>query len=318
MMDAHCPLSHASSSSLASLSTHQSHAVVFQVAGEDASSPQPSDSIDRSDDGIPDFSYNLYSVLASSPKLSICSSTGSLQSHHLEALACEDGNKSPIPLPSPPSFSPLCVSTSRPQSVICCAIVNSESLMIEEFGPEEYERWNSELDFAIRPYQYEDAGSDSPQLDTSSNDLDSKIACEFRHLSTDNALDDLEAWEEALRAQRRRRRRRSSVQKRTYSMSIGSDTDDEDLQPVTFDANEVGSSARRLRRRVGERASLIFDDPPERIEEVDEGSEKIDEANRINRDGWSVREVEGDLQRELPYWSWEQVMDFESDSEIDD
>ena len=56
-------------------------------------------------------------------------------------------------------------------------------------------------------------------------------------------------------------------------LSIVRDMDDEDLQPVAFKgANEMGSSARRLRRKIkGERTSLIFDDPPPRIEDEDEG-----------------------------------------------
>jgi len=59
--------------------------------------------------------------------------------------------------------------------------------------------------------------------------------------------------------ERKKWKRRSSGTKRTLTQSIGSDTDDEDLQPVMLEGvNEVGSSARRLRRKVGERTSLIL------------------------------------------------------------
>ncbi len=98
------------------------------------------------------------------------------------------------------------------------------------------------------------------------------------------------------------------MQKRTLSQSIGSDTDDEDIQPVTFDANDAGSSARRLRRKVkGERISLIFDDPPPRIDEEDEGPESVEEVVEMQEDD----DDDMDL-RELPYYRYVQ-----QDMEVD-
>lgn len=124
-----------------------------------------------------------------------------------------------------------------------------------------------------------------------------------------------EAWVKAKRAQRQRNRRSSGATKRTLTQSIGSDTDDEDLQPVTFEANEAGSSARRLRRKVGDRTSLVFDDPPPRIDEVDEGPESCEEVVEIEEDD---DEDDGNGQcvdKELPYYRYVQDMDIDSEEE---
>lgn len=178
---------------------------------------------------------------------------------------------------------------------------------MEEFADSEYEDWDSDDDDeVIRPHQYEDAESDrAPSVKSvTRNDLDARILSDFKNLHCAQD-DDRQAWVEKNRAERRRRRRSSaSVQKRTLSQSIGSGTDDEDLQPVTFEgANEAGSSARRLRRKVGERTSLIFDDPPlARVEEVVE----CDEDDDSDMDD---REL-----RELPYW-YIQEMDCDSDEQ---
>lgn len=69
-------------------------------------------------------------------------------------------------------------------------------------------------------------------------------------------------WLDNMRAKKRRKRRSGGDV--TLSESGGSDTDDEDIQPLAF---EGGTSARRLRREVG---SLIFDDPPPNIKESEE------------------------------------------------
>lgn len=77
--------------------------------------------------------------------------------------------------------------------------------------------------------------------------------------------------------------------------------------PGLLDANDIGSSARRLRRRTVERGSLIFDDPPERIEE-----ESYEEVIEMVEEG--VRE---DLARTLPYF-YQEDMELDSSSEEED
>lgn len=94
-------------------------------------------------------------------------------------------------------------------------------------------------------------------------------------------------------AARHKRMTSGSIGKRTISESIGSDTDREDIRSF-LGAEEAGSSARRLRRRVGDRRSLQFPDPPPpRIEELDEPGSSDDEL------------LAGEsLARELPYYEY--------------
>ena len=99
------------------------------------------------------------------------------------------------------------------------------------------------------------------------------------------------------RAERRHKRMSSgSIGKRTISESIGSDTDREDIQSFRsfLGSEEAGSSARRLRRRVGDRRSLQFQDPPPpRIDELDEPDSSEDEIF-----------IGESLARELPYYEY--------------
>lgn len=200
-------------------------------------------------------------------------------------------------------------------------IVAEGNFTLEEFGESDYEDWDSDDEDVIRPHQYEDAESEKAHSvkSVSYNDLDSRILNGFRNLQCDPNEDSREAWLETLRAEKRRKRRSSgSVQKRTLSQSIGSDTDDEDIQPVTFDANDAGSSARRLRRKVkGERISLVFDDPPPRIDEEDEGPESVEEVFEIQEDDDEDNEADGQcVDMELPYYQYiQQEMDIDSSEE---
>jgi hypothetical protein len=167
----------------------------------------------------------------------------------------------------------------------------------------------------VRPDDYEDADSDNARdRYPTANDLDARVlADDLEKLDCNYHSDEREAWVKADRKMRRNKRMSSgSIHKRTLSQSIGSDTDEEDLQQV--DANEAGSSARRLRRKTGDRASLIFDDPPSMIVELDE-PESGDEVARMQ-----VAEPDVDVDVEelglhsLPYYH----MDMDTDSmEVD-
>ncbi|ODA75904.1 hypothetical protein RJ55_08545 [Drechmeria coniospora] len=82
----------------------------------------------------------------------------------------------------------------------------------------------------------------------------------------------------------------SSFGKRTHSEL--SDSDNEDAGGL--DVNDVGSSARHMRKRL-HRGSLLFQDPPEpRIDELDEPDSSEDEFA-----------TENSLARELPYYAME-------------
>ncbi|TAQ86755.1 hypothetical protein B7494_g4916 [Chlorociboria aeruginascens] len=138
-------------------------------------------------------------------------------------------------------------------------IVAEGNFTVEEMGESECEDWDSDDDNIIRPNQYEDAESD-PARSVKGSDLDPHIIAGLADLdcSVEDPHAEHEAWIEAARAEKRRRRRSSAtVQKRTISQSIGSDTDEEDLQPIHLSANEAGSSARRLRRKNPQSRDLV-------------------------------------------------------------
>jgi hypothetical protein len=172
----------------------------------------------------------------------------------------------------------------------------------------------------VQPDHYEDADSDSARDRYSfptASDLDARVlADDLEKLDCNHHSDKREAWVRAERKNRRIKRMSSgSIHKRTLSQSIGSDTDEEDLQQI--DANEAGSSARRLRRKtLGDRASLIFDDPPSMIVELDE-PESGDEVARMQ-----VAEPDVDVDVEelglhsLPYYYMDtDSMEVDSESE---
>jgi hypothetical protein len=223
---------------------------------------------------------------------------------------------------SPPrslSSSPaIQTSESPPQKQ---RIVTEGNFILEEINESDYEDWESGDEDVIRPHQYEDADSEKAQSVKSSggrsrSEIDPQILSGIQNLDCGNEEEEREAWLKAKRAHKAWKRRSSgSVQKRTLSQSIGSDTDDEDLQPVTFEgANEAGSSARRLRRKVGDRTSLIFDDPPPRIEEEEEGPESVEEVVEIGEDDDDDDGNGQCVDKELPYYRYvQEPMDVDSD-----
>ncbi|KAF5687502.1 hypothetical protein FCIRC_2381 [Fusarium circinatum] len=89
----------------------------------------------------------------------------------------------------------------------------------------------------------------------------------------------------------------SSFGKRTHSELSDSEDEGEGL-----DANEVGSSARRMRRKMHRTSLLFHDPPPARIEELEEPDSSEDELVAHQH-----------LARELPYWAIE-IMEMGSSS----
>ncbi|RDA90562.1 hypothetical protein CP533_5679 [Ophiocordyceps camponoti-saundersi (nom. inval.)] len=177
-------------------------------------------------------------------------------------------------------------------------------LIIEDLDPMDSDYDNPE---AILPTEIESIRSFGPK------DLDRGMLQDLRNLncSTEASEPDPSATygedEEALEAfsQRRqelRRHRRvslsSSFGKRTHSELSDSDNDE---TGALDDVNDVGSSARRLRKRL-HRSSLLFQDPPEpRIDEQDEPDS--------GSDGGAV---ETSLARELPYFDDLETMEMDS------
>lgn len=212
------------------------------------------------------------------------------------------------PVPPWSEFPPLLKRTN---------VITEGNFTLEEFGASDYEDWDSDHGSVIRPHQYEDATSEKAGSvrSVSRSEIDPRVLHSLKNLHCEQDEDDRDAWLEAMREEKRRKRRSSgSVQKRTISQSIGSDTDEEDLKPVTFEgANEIGSSARRLRRKTkGERTSLIFDDPPPRIDEEYEGPDSVEELVEIDEE---EEDTDGGDLKELPYFRYVQDMDVDSDEE---
>ncbi|KAF2102256.1 hypothetical protein NA57DRAFT_73687 [Rhizodiscina lignyota] len=144
-------------------------------------------------------------------------------------------------------------------------------LVIEEI-PEDDPRYMNRSGI-LRPDDCEDA--DSVRAPSSYHDEETDVVKQLRDLHCD---DEEQEEKEVRRYNEKKKKRRSIRSKRTFSESVGSDMDDEDTKYLDF--NEVGASARRVKRRLSrpnDRTSLIFDDPPpERITEVDEPDDETD------------------------------------------
>lgn len=164
----------------------------------------------------------------------------------------------------------------------------------------------------------------SPQKNTPQKPIDSKVVNHLNDLNFGDSDDESEesddsgyvkhqAWVEKQRAERRRIRRSSSSIKRNFTQSLGSGSDDEDIVPLgPLEANDPGSSARRLRRRTQDGwSSLIFDDPPPRIDEMEE-PESCEEVVEMGED-----EMREGLAREFPYYI-QQDMDIDETSSEED
>ncbi|KHN97191.1 uncharacterized protein MAM_04788 [Metarhizium album ARSEF 1941] len=142
---------------------------------------------------------------------------------------------------------------------------------------------------------------------------DKKMVRDFKNLSCRNDASEDEVDAEGgsgvdtevafLKRQREMRRIRrvsmSSTGKRTHS-EFSEITDSDNSDNGGLDVNEVGSSARKLRKRL-HRGSLLFQDPPApRIDELDEPTSSENEYDAADP-----------LARELPYWTME-IMEVES------
>lgn len=142
-------------------------------------------------------------------------------------------------------------------------------------------------------------------------EFDRGMVRDFKNLNCSNETSDNEDGEleapgvdeEILFRQRQKEMRRirrvsmsSSFGKRTHSELSDSD----DSEAGTLDVNDVGSSARRMRKRL-HRGNLLFQDPPapriDELEEPDSSEEEYDAADPFAR--------------ELPYWTME-IMEMES------
>lgn len=215
----------------------------------------------------------LSSSSSSAPSDSSSSDSGSVSSEQPE----------PLPAPSPPA------TRTR--------IVTHATFTVEELS--DFDDSDDDRLGVVRPHAIEDAESDRsrsrsrnpPEIDRTVMYKFQKLDCDDSSDETDVDADEFSAFLLKRRLERRQKRMSSgSIGKRTISESIGSDTDREDLKLF------VGSSARRLRRKVGERRSLQFSDPPlPRIDQMDEPPTSEDDF------------LDEDALKELPYYTLDYI-----------
>lgn len=239
------------------------------------------------------FSYNRFSRLEDlSPRSSSPSAESSGSDSPPRSLSSERSA-------SPEAAEPL--RASPPPK-----LTTKANFTLEEIEEDDYDELDSDDEDIIRPYHYEDAESDHARSYKAATHLDSRVLLAMRELDCSDDLDsdrdEHEAWLVARREEKRRKRRSSGTVKRTISQSIGSGTDEEDMVAPQLDVGEAGSSARRLRRKT-DRTSLIFDDPPPRIDELEE-PESCEELVEIHDD-----DAGQGVDRNLPYYIQEMEVD---------
>ncbi|POR39720.1 Uncharacterized protein TPAR_00090 [Tolypocladium paradoxum] len=189
-------------------------------------------------------------------------------------------------------------------------VISTTTTLECEFIIEDIDPMDSECEGldVLRPTEIE---SNRSRSRSRHKDLDKGMMQDLKNLNCSNEASDNEDGglahgydedEEAFlqRRQELRRIRRvsmsSSFGKRTHSELSDSDNDD----AGTLDVNDVGSSARRMRKRL-HRGSLLFQDPPEpRIDELEEPDSSEDEYATVTS-----------LARELPYYTME-IMEMDS------
>jgi hypothetical protein len=205
-----------------------------------------------------------------------------------------DSITSEQPEASPPSPRPIPVSH----------ISHNAAFVVEEMG--NFEDGDEERHSALRPDYFEYPESDrSRSRSRNPPEIDQTVMYKFRNLdcsdeSDETDFDDDDDYQQFLikrRLEKRRKRMSSgSIGKRSITESIGSDTDMEDLKVQYLDATQAGSSARRLRRKLGNRQSLQFQDPPlPRIDQADEPDTSDDEF------------LDDDALKELPYYTLDYI-----------
>jgi hypothetical protein len=201
-------------------------------------------------------------------------------------------------------------SDVQPVSPICADVVQPRAVEYADFELEEIASdsgIHSESEI-LHPDMVEEVNSEHAAEERL--EADTHISGTFAKL---NCGPDSESESEQSRRYRKKKKRWSAgVFKRTHSQSVGSDSDIEDAEAM--DAHDVGSSARRLRRRVrgpGDRSSLIFEDiPGQQIMEVEEP----EEAGASKRPPSISSDDEGFTLDAMPFWVLKDPMVIDSAS----
>ncbi|KAL1873877.1 hypothetical protein Daus18300_003749 [Diaporthe australafricana] len=199
-----------------------------------------------------------------------------------EADQSDDDHESRSPLLSSP---PGAATTER---LVSHASMVYDNLIIEELSDFEEDDMDGRDDVLV-PHAIEYAESER-----SESHIDGHVINDLRGLNvrspdpepssdgSDLSDDEYEKILQRMRAdERKKRRSMGSMGKRT--MSERSDSDHEDVRHC-LDFDQAGSSARRLKRRIGDRRSLIFQDPPPRIDEMDEPPEELEDTEMLAKE----------------------------------
>ncbi|OIW26527.1 hypothetical protein CONLIGDRAFT_683501 [Coniochaeta ligniaria NRRL 30616] len=195
-------------------------------------------------------------------------------------------------------------SAPSPRPITITRISHNATFVVEEMG--NFEDGDEERLCALRPDYFEYPESDrSRSRSRNPPEIDQTVMYKFRNLDCSDESDapdlsdDDDYQKFLIRSRQERRRKRmssGSIGKRSITESIGSDTDMEDLKVQFLDASQAGSSARRLRRKLGNRQSLQFQDPPlPRIDQADEPETSDDEF------------LDDDALKELPYYTLDYI-----------
>lgn len=165
----------------------------------------------------------------------------------------------------------------------------------------------------VRPDGVEEATGQKPARNGPEDDAG--ISGRFEELNCD---DESLNTDEEQRRRFERRKKRWSVRpfKRTHSQSIGSDTDDADLDGLG--SHEAGSNARRLRRKLngapgaGDRSSLIFEDLGDSYTLTEEQEQDHGSGGSMTRPASDPPDLGG--LHTLPFWVLQDPMELDSGS----
>ncbi len=174
----------------------------------------------------------------------------------------------------------------------------------------------------LRPDHYEDADSDwgrdkrarDPMYQQIS-DLNGRIVEDFESMHCKE--DEQESDGQQRRYRRKKQRWSTGKLKRSHSQSVGSNSStDEDEEAL--DAHDVGSSARRLRRRVrgpGDRSSLLFDDSIDfAVAEIEEPTEEA--SRKVVQDSSAELDAADSAMEALPFWVMPDPMEIDPKEDI--
>ncbi|KAF1984475.1 hypothetical protein K402DRAFT_302879, partial [Aulographum hederae CBS 113979] len=210
--------------------------------------------------------------------------------------------ESPTPRESTPEVDSQSDDSSGEPPARITVVAHGDFTLEEVSGSETGYDSDTEI---VRPDQFEDADSDEGI--SGRRERDSAFLNGFEKLNCEADSDE----EEQLRRYRSRKKRWSAgLFKRSHSQSVGSDSDIDDSEELG--AHDVGSSARRLRRRVrgpGDRSSLIFDELAQHIVEVEEPEEETHGLEPV-----VPPDIDAHSLAAMPFWVLSDPMEIDSDA----